>query len=230
MVGPDPLGKRALFWVTPQEDGKDSKHPAFDEGRRAFYTNATGRSMTQEGTGRPVASRTVGGKPKDGGSTGSGSKGGSSGSGSTHAKRRSAHAISRVGGGMPRGNGLLHGADGATEADGATGISRGKRSTSLPETARTASRLAGTGPGTKASGTKDAKESCTFGVFCVDITCGSCKADTTVRMAEFLRMHCPVWLWLPGKGNTHLLVCPSCHKRTWVSVSWPSSGTGSPAK
>ncbi len=211
MAGPDPLGKRALFWVTPQENGKKSGRPTFDEGRRAFYTNATDGSVMREESGKSEGGR----------STRS-----SAGSPSIRAKRRSSYAISQTGGGLPRGSGLLHGADDAAN------VSSGEQSSGAADigvaSARSVKRK--TRAGTRAESAKASKESkaskeaCSFGILCVDITCGSCKATSVVNMTDFLRMHWSVWLWLPGKGNTHLLVCPSCRKRTWLSVSWPSSG------
>ncbi|MHB8263933.1 MAG: hypothetical protein ACYDGY_09355 [Acidimicrobiales bacterium] len=230
MAGPDPLGKRALFWVTPQEDGKEAKRPTFDEGRRAFYSNATGGSMMREESGRSADGKSESGRSTGRRSAADRSKRSSDGSSSIRAKRRLAHAISQTGGGLPRGSGLLHGPDGTANVSSGTQSSGavGKGGDIGMVGTRSAKRKTQQEP--RAESARESKESCPFGILCVDITCGFCKASSTVNMTDFFWMHWPVWLWLPGKGNTHLLVCPSCRKRTWVSVSWPSSGGVPPGR
>jgi hypothetical protein len=54
------------------------------------------------------------------------------------------------------------------------------------------------------------------------VECSSCRARTQVETFEFVMLHLPVWLWRPGKGFTRLMVCPSCRRRTWTSVSFPA--------
>jgi hypothetical protein len=54
------------------------------------------------------------------------------------------------------------------------------------------------------------------------LDCSSCGSRTDVEAFEFLLLHMPLWFWRPGKGYTSLMLCPSCRKRTWISVSLPA--------
>ena len=196
MAGSDPLGRRALFWLTPSEEQSkgDKVKPtkrsdrAIDEGRRAFYSKTAIR--------------------QDGGTDGS----------TRGARSRARRNISG------RYASEHSGSDDSfrlVDADVVAGDKANRRSKN-DINSRNGSKVKSvgrTGNGSKA-------ENCPYGVFCVDTTCGSCKKTTTVTIQEFLMMHWPIWVWLPGKGNTHLLTCPMCRKRTWLSVSWPSSSRG----
>ncbi|MCL4442685.1 MAG: hypothetical protein M1456_01140 [Actinobacteria bacterium] len=196
MAGSDPLGRRALFWLTPSEEQSkgDKVKPtkrsdrAIDEGRRAFYSKTAIR--------------------QDGGTDGS----------TRGARSRARRNISG------RYASEHSGSDDSfrlVDADVVAGDKANRRSKN-DINSRNGSKVKSvgrTGNGSKA-------ENCPYGVFCVDITCGSCKKTTTVTIQEFLMMHWPIWVWLPGRGNTHLLTCPMCRKRTWLSVSWPSSSRG----
>ncbi len=201
MAGSDPLGRRALFWLTPSEEQpkgdkvKPTKRSdrAIDEGRRAFYSKTAIR--------------------QDGGTDGS----------TRGARSRARRNIS--GRYASEHSGSEHsGSDDSfrlVDADVVAGDKANRRSGN-DINSRNGSKVKSvgrTGNGSKA-------ENCPYGVLCVDITCGSCKQTTTVTIQEFLMMHWPIWVWLPGKGNTHLLTCPMCRKRTWLSVSWPSSSRG----
>lgn len=56
----------------------------------------------------------------------------------------------------------------------------------------------------------------------IALDCSSCGSWTEVDVAEYLRLHLPLWFWRPGKGYTRLMTCPACRKRTWVSASLPA--------
>ena len=213
MAGSDPLGRRALFWLAPTEDQpsdsdvkstkRSAKHSnqAIDEGRRAFYSKAGSRM--------------------DGG------MGNSTRGGRSRSRRSSGHYAGGRGGSERNGvDKPLTRADTDVVVDSMTG----RPSDATPGAARSRVSDNGIKPGDgskikHAGGVRGSSraEDCPYGILCVDITCGSCKKTATVTMQEFLAMHWPVWLWLPGRGNTHLLTCPMCRKRTWLSVSWPSS-------
>lgn len=54
------------------------------------------------------------------------------------------------------------------------------------------------------------------------LDCSACGSRTEVEALEFVRLHLPLWFWRPGKGYTSLMGCPSCRRRTWISVSLPA--------
>ena len=54
----------------------------------------------------------------------------------------------------------------------------------------------------------------------ITLDCSSCHARSHVSYVEFVRLHFPVWLWLPGRRFSRLLSCPVCERRTWVRVTW----------
>lgn len=57
----------------------------------------------------------------------------------------------------------------------------------------------------------------------VRIDCSTCGAWRVVGLRQFVSLHLPLFVVLPGRGFTRLLTCPACGRRSWVSVSWPAS-------
>ncbi len=53
----------------------------------------------------------------------------------------------------------------------------------------------------------------------VVLECSRCQAVSEVELVDFALLHLPAFLWHPGKGFTHLLTCPACRRRCWMSVS-----------
>ena len=54
----------------------------------------------------------------------------------------------------------------------------------------------------------------------ITLDCSSCHARSHVSYLEFVRLHLPVWLWLPGRRFSRLISCPACERRAWVRVTW----------
>jgi len=54
----------------------------------------------------------------------------------------------------------------------------------------------------------------------ITLDCSSCHAQSQVSYAAFVRLHLPLWLWIPGKQFSRLITCPACDRRTWVRVTW----------
>jgi hypothetical protein len=54
----------------------------------------------------------------------------------------------------------------------------------------------------------------------VALECSSCRVTSHVSYLDFVRLHLPVWLWLPGRRFSRLMGCPACERRTWVHVTW----------
>jgi hypothetical protein len=54
----------------------------------------------------------------------------------------------------------------------------------------------------------------------VQLRCGACGAECRVDVVESLLRSLPVPLVRPGRGFTHLMTCPACGQRTWLSASW----------
>jgi len=52
------------------------------------------------------------------------------------------------------------------------------------------------------------------------LRCSSCRADSRVTYADFLRRHLPFWLWIPGRRYSRLLACPACGRRTWLEADF----------
>ncbi len=198
MAGSDPLGRRALFWLAPTD-------------HRPEEGNAkTAKHSSQEiDEGRKAFYSKAGSRVPSGKSNSKGGVGGRAGRG---------RSVRYGTGGISTSHaGLLRQADadivvGGIKSSGITGNGVDLKNQFVGKVKNSGN----------AQNSRKA-EDCPYGVLCVDITCGSCKKTATVTMQEFIMMHWPVWLWLPGRGNTHLLTCPMCRKRTWLSVSWPSS-------
>ena len=54
----------------------------------------------------------------------------------------------------------------------------------------------------------------------VRLRCGACGAESRLDVVESLLRSLPVPLVRPGRGFTHLMTCPACGQRTWLSASW----------
>jgi len=54
----------------------------------------------------------------------------------------------------------------------------------------------------------------------IAVDCSTCGERSEIKVAEFVVLHLPVWLWRPGRGYTRFMTCPACRRRTWVSASW----------
>jgi hypothetical protein len=54
----------------------------------------------------------------------------------------------------------------------------------------------------------------------ITLECSSCRTRSHVSYVEFVRLHLPVWLWLPGRHFSRLMSCPACERRAWVRVTW----------
>ena len=52
----------------------------------------------------------------------------------------------------------------------------------------------------------------------IQLECSSCKEISYVELAEYLRLHFPLFVWIPFKSHSRLLKCPSCKKVTWLKV------------
>jgi len=52
------------------------------------------------------------------------------------------------------------------------------------------------------------------------VECESCRRRTRLDYLELARAHLPVWLWLPWRRHSHLIVCPACRRRGWMRVDW----------
>ena len=51
------------------------------------------------------------------------------------------------------------------------------------------------------------------------IACSRCGSVTRVGLLEFLVLHFPVGVWLPGRTFDRWMTCPACRVRAWTSVS-----------
>lgn len=51
------------------------------------------------------------------------------------------------------------------------------------------------------------------------IACSRCGSVTRVGLVEFLVLHFPVGMWLPGRTFDRWMTCPACRARAWTSVS-----------
>jgi hypothetical protein len=55
------------------------------------------------------------------------------------------------------------------------------------------------------------------GVFTV--TCSSCAEISRIGLLDLLVLQFPFGLWFPGRMFDHKMTCPSCRRRTWLSVT-----------
>jgi hypothetical protein len=60
----------------------------------------------------------------------------------------------------------------------------------------------------------------------IALDCSSCGAHSQVSYLEFVRLHLPLWLWIPGRRFSRLMNCPACERRTWMRVSFLRAPTG----
>lgn len=54
----------------------------------------------------------------------------------------------------------------------------------------------------------------------VHLHCETCDARSQVDVVQSLLLRLPLPVVRPGRGFTHLMTCPACGKRTWMSASW----------
>jgi hypothetical protein len=53
----------------------------------------------------------------------------------------------------------------------------------------------------------------------VAVACSSCGDVRRVGLLRFAVLHLPVAAWVPGRRFDRWMTCPSCRRRTWVSVT-----------
>jgi hypothetical protein len=51
------------------------------------------------------------------------------------------------------------------------------------------------------------------------VACSSCGDVQRVGLLRFVTLHVPVAAWWPGRRFDRWMACPSCRRRTWVSVT-----------
>jgi hypothetical protein len=51
------------------------------------------------------------------------------------------------------------------------------------------------------------------------VSCSSCGSVTRIGLIELLRCQLPVPVWLPRRVFDRWMICPSCRRRTWASVT-----------
>lgn len=54
----------------------------------------------------------------------------------------------------------------------------------------------------------------------VTVECRRCATTSVIDPVRSLRLHLPLVVIRPGRGHTHLMTCPACRRRGWLSVSW----------
>jgi hypothetical protein len=54
----------------------------------------------------------------------------------------------------------------------------------------------------------------------VQVECSRCGSVRRVGVVEFLRLQLPLALWLPGRTFDRKMTCPTCRRRSWVSVTF----------
>lgn len=55
------------------------------------------------------------------------------------------------------------------------------------------------------------------GVFTV--TCSACGEVSRIGVLDLLVLQFPFGIWFPGRTFDHKMTCPSCRRRTWLSVT-----------
>lgn len=53
----------------------------------------------------------------------------------------------------------------------------------------------------------------------ITVSCSACGATIRVAPLDFLRFQLPLGYWLPRGHYGHRMTCPSCRRRSWVSVT-----------
>ncbi|MBK6855920.1 MAG: hypothetical protein IPG97_05005 [Microthrixaceae bacterium] len=56
----------------------------------------------------------------------------------------------------------------------------------------------------------------------VIVSCSSCQARTRVNLTDLGLRFLTGTAWIPGRRDGHWMKCPSCHHRSWCSISWRS--------
>ena len=112
---------------------------------------------------------------------------------------------------------------GAAARSRASGLDPGVMGRRRPATRRSAAPDDGSGEGHRAVVPDDLERPTGSGMFgTLTLHCSSCRVRSQVDLVEYVVLHLPVWFWRPGRGYTRFMTCPSCRRRTWVSVSWAS--------
>ncbi len=193
--GPDPLGKRALFWAPAQRSDPEQRRgdASPDLGRRALFSSPAEPERSAgaaERTGSRGSSR-----QRSRASAASRRLAPVTGRQAPAARRRAAPAKgSRDKAGEPAGAG-------SAKPQG----SRMPRGSGDP---------AGTPLGTAGFSIGGP----------IVLECSACHGRSEVDMLDYLVLHLPLWLWRPGRGYTRLMRCPACSRRTWLSASWSFRG------
>jgi hypothetical protein len=52
------------------------------------------------------------------------------------------------------------------------------------------------------------------------VECSACAERTRIGLVDFVIYQLPVGLWLPRGRYDHRMTCPSCRRRTWLSVTF----------
>lgn len=196
--GPDPLGKRALFWAPAQrDDGPLVGEPSRDDlGRHALYS-APEAPKPKSRTAKPARGRTR-----------------SIGEGQV-SKRAKTHSAAEVSGEHPRS--APPRPRGRARTAGGAG-SHPRRSYGRPGEADLAQHAGEDAAGPSAA--KAAADSPYGPLGPIELSCSSCGERSEVALVDYLVLHLPLWLWRPGRGYTRFMNCPACGRRTWVSASW----------
>ena len=53
----------------------------------------------------------------------------------------------------------------------------------------------------------------------LSVACSRCGGVTRVGVVEFVALHFPVAVWLPGRTYDRRITCPACRHRAWTSVT-----------
>ncbi len=188
---PDPLGRRAVYWVTPKETTM-----ARPKGRAAFYTRPDSDTESLQAGGSPGATPGA----------------------STATRRSQARNEARAQSGpAARSAGTGRTGDARTGREPAAG-QRWRSPFGRP----TGPSRPGNAPRTPLRVQPGASRQTPTGIHGVDVCCRSCGDSRVITVPEFIMLHWPFWIWLPGKGYTRLIRCPGCGERSWISASWPS--------
>ncbi|MGD0313350.1 MAG: hypothetical protein ABSC90_12905 [Acidimicrobiales bacterium] len=51
------------------------------------------------------------------------------------------------------------------------------------------------------------------------VACSSCGTVSRVGVINFLLLHFPIGVWLPGRVFDRWMTCPACRRRAWMSVT-----------
>jgi hypothetical protein len=51
------------------------------------------------------------------------------------------------------------------------------------------------------------------------VTCSTCGQASRIGLLDLLVLQFPFGIWFPGRTFDHKMTCPSCRRRTWLSVT-----------